>query len=152
MSAISPASALTACPARFFQRYPVDRRAALDAVLARIEDIHVTDAYHSLSIEGYRVSPTLIARVHSGDWNPERQPADRAHRDALAARGYWQAYQAVRDSVRRAVADERLGAVAEADHPTWYAGAAFASEAGSSTRAPSICTSPRPSRLHPFGA
>ena len=74
----------------------------------------VTDAYHSLSIEGYRVSPTLIARVRSGDWNPERHPADRAHRDALAARGYWQAYQAVRDSVRRAVAGEPPGSVAEA--------------------------------------
>ena len=99
---------------------PPGRPANVEVVLARIEDIYVTDAYHSLSIEGYHVSPTLIAHVRSGDWNPERQPADRAHRDALAARGYWQAYQAVRNSVRRAVAGEPPGAVAEADHRTWY--------------------------------
>ena len=102
-----------------FPRPPVGP-AGIDAVLARIEGVYVTDAYHSLSIEGYRVSPTLIARVRSGDWNPDRHPADRAHRDALAARGYWQAYQAVRDSVRRAVAGEPSGDVAEADHRTWY--------------------------------
>ena len=99
---------------------PPGRPADGELVLARIEDLYVTDAYHSLSIEGYRVSPTLIARVRSGDWNPERHAADRAHRDALAARGYWQAYQAVRDSVRRAVAGEPAGAVAEADHRIWY--------------------------------
>ena len=99
---------------------PPGRPADVEVVLARIEDVYVTDAYHSLSIEGYHVSPTLIARVRSGGWNPERHAADRAHRDALAARGYWQAYRAVRDSVRRAVAGESPGAVAEADHRTWY--------------------------------
>ena len=46
--------------------------------------------------------------------------ADRAHHDALAARRYRQAYQAVRASVRRALAVEPPGAVAEADHRTWY--------------------------------
>jgi len=99
---------------------PPGRPADVEVVLARIEDLYVTDAYHSLSIEGYHVSPALIARVRSGGWNPERHAADRAHRDALAARGYWQAYQAVCDSVRRAVAGEPPGAVAEADHRTWY--------------------------------
>ena len=63
--------------------------ADVDALLARIEDVYVTDAYHSLSIEGYRVSPTLIGRVRAGDWNPDHHAADRGHRDALAARGYW---------------------------------------------------------------
>ena len=99
---------------------PPGRRAAIEVVLARIADVYVNDAYHSLSIEGYRVSPTLIARVRSGAWNPGRHPADRAHRDALAARGYWQAHQAVRNSVRRALAGEPPGVVAEADHRIWY--------------------------------
>ena len=102
-----------------FPRPPV-RPPDIKAVLARIEDVYVTDAYHSLSIEGYRVSPTLVARVRSGDRNPDRHPADRTHGDALAARGYWQAYRAVRDSIRRALAGEPAGAVAEADHRTWY--------------------------------
>ena len=46
------------------------------------------DAYHSLSIEGYRVSPELIERVRSGAWNPDSDAQGRAHRDALAVRGY----------------------------------------------------------------
>ncbi len=46
--------------------------------------------------------------------------ANRAHCDAFAARRYRQAYQAVRASVRRAVAVEPPGAAAEADHRTWY--------------------------------
>ena len=107
---------------RVLDRFPPPpaRPPGIDAVLARIEDVYVTDAYHSLSIEGYRVSPTLVVRVRSGGWDPDRHPEDRAHRDALAARGYWQAHQAVRASVRRAVGGEPVGTVAEADHRIWY--------------------------------
>ncbi len=105
---------------RVVDGFPGPPAPSVDVQLARIEDVYVTDAYHSLSIEGYRVSPTLIERVRGGDWDPDRHPADRAHRDALAARGYWQAYQVVRGSVRRALAGEPPGAVAEADHRTWY--------------------------------
>ena len=53
---------------------PPGAPADVDVVLARIEDVYVTDAYHSLSIEGYRVSPTLVARVRAGGWNPDRHP------------------------------------------------------------------------------
>ena len=99
---------------------PPGRPADVEAVLARIADAYAADAYHSLSIEGYRVSPALIDRVRSGGWNPDRHPQDRAHRDALAARGYWQAHQAVLASVRRVIAGEAPGAAAETDHRTWY--------------------------------
>jgi hypothetical protein len=71
------------------------------AYLKAVDDIYVTDAYHSLSIEGYRVSPELIERVRSGEWNPDEDDDDRRHKNALVARGYWQAYQAVRESVRK---------------------------------------------------
>lgn len=88
--------------------------------LKQVEEIYVTDAYHSLSIEGYRVSPALIERVRSGNWNPDGNDQDREHRDALAARGYWQAYQVVRQSVRCVLAGENPGDVADEDHGTWY--------------------------------
>ena len=99
---------------------PARGPADLDALLERIEEVYVTDACHSLSIEGYRVTPALIDRVRGGVWNPDRNEEDRADRDALAARGYWQAYRAVRGSIRRAAGGENPGTVAEEDHRTWY--------------------------------
>ena len=48
----------------------------IDAYLKQIDEIYVTDAYHSLSIEGYRVSPELIDKVRSGTWNPETDEQD----------------------------------------------------------------------------
>jgi hypothetical protein len=46
-----------------------------EAYLKRVNDAYVTDAYHSLSIEGYRVTPALIERVRSGTSNPESTKA-----------------------------------------------------------------------------
>jgi len=94
--------------------------ADIDAYMKAVEDLYVTDAYHSLSIEGYRVSPALIERVRTGAWNPDDDKSDREHRNALAARGYWQAYQAVRESVRKVLRGENPGAVVDADHGDWY--------------------------------
>ena len=102
-----------------FPRAP-GRPEDVTAHLKRIEDVYVTDAYHSLSIEGYRVSPALIEAVRGGAWNPDRNEDHRTQRDALAARGYWQACQVVRSSVRRVLEGENPGTVAEEDHGTWY--------------------------------
>ena len=38
----------------------------VDAYMKRVEEAYVTDAYHSLSIEGYNVTADLIQRVRSG--------------------------------------------------------------------------------------
>ena len=35
----------------------------IDAYLKQIDEIYVTDAYHSLSIEGYRVSPEQMSKT-----------------------------------------------------------------------------------------
>lgn len=91
-----------------------------NAYLDRVEELYVTDAYHSLSIEGFRVSRDLIEKVRSGGWDPEYDEDDRLHRDALAARGYWQAYQVVRKSIARIVAGDDPGSVADDDHGRWY--------------------------------
>jgi Fic family protein len=96
------------------------RPSNIAAYLKTADDTYVTDAYHSLSIEGYRVSPELIERVRSGDWNPDENEDDGEHRNALAARGYWQAYQAVRKSVRKALEGENAGAISDDDHGDWY--------------------------------
>jgi len=96
------------------------RPSDIAAYLKAADDIYVTDAYHSLSIEGYRVNPELIERVRSGEWEPDENEDDRKHRNALAARGYWQAYQAVRRSVRKVLEGENPGSVCYDDHGDWY--------------------------------
>jgi Fic family protein len=92
----------------------------IDTYLKQVSDTYVLDAYHSLSIEGYRVSTELIERVRSGRWNPDANEDDRNQRNALAARGYWQAHQSVQQSVRRILESARPGAVADEDHRNWY--------------------------------
>jgi hypothetical protein len=92
----------------------------IDAYLQRVEEAYVTDAYNSLSIEGYRVSVELIDRVRKGNWNPDAHEEDRKHADALAARGYWQAFQAVKTSLRSVLENKNPGTVADQDHGTWY--------------------------------
>jgi len=90
------------------------------AYLKHIEDVYATDAYHSLSIEGYRVSPELIEKVRSGGWSPDNIENDREQHNAMAARGYWQAYRAVRGSIKKILKHDNPGKVAYADHSTWY--------------------------------
>jgi len=59
---------------------------AIKAFMERIEEVYVNDAYHSLSIEGYRVSEDLIRRITGKDWSPETIVAEHETKNALAAR------------------------------------------------------------------
>jgi len=88
--------------------------------LRYVDEIYQSDAYHSLSIEGYSVTPDLIEKVRQGGWNPDRNEKDRKDRDALAARGYWQAFKAVKESVSKVLAGANPGALARVEHKEWY--------------------------------
>lgn len=90
------------------------------AYMKGVEKAYVTDAYHSLSIEGYRVSTELIERVGKGSWNPDANDKDRTERNSMAARGYFQAFQTVEESIGRVLKGENPGVVAEEDHREWY--------------------------------
>ncbi|WP_129777205.1 Fic family protein [Peristeroidobacter soli] len=92
----------------------------VDAYIKQVNAAYVADAYNSLSIEGYKVSAELIERVRSGSWNPDSIKGDRDQRDALAARGYWQAFQTVGRSIEKVLDGAQAGAVADQDHATWY--------------------------------
>ena len=92
----------------------------VDDYLAEVEDKFVSDAYHSLSIEGYRVTYDLIEHVRSGDWNPEQSDESKKHLDAMAAKGYWDAFQQVMLAVERVLHGENCGEVFEAVHGDWY--------------------------------
>ena len=95
---------------------PRDRQ----AYLRFVDEIYQSDAYHSLSIEGYKVTPELIDRVRSGDWNPDTHDQDRDDRDALAARGYWQAFQLVKYDIAAIIEGANPGTLTRATHRDWY--------------------------------
>lgn len=88
--------------------------------LGQVQERYKTDAYNSLSIEGYRVTDKLIERVASGGWDPEATPADRRDRDAMAARGYFEAFRAVKASIEKVLQGQNPGEIARVDHHDWY--------------------------------
>lgn len=95
---------------------PKDQKAYLQSV----DEIYRSDAYHSLSIEGYSVTPDLIEKVRLGDWDPDHDERDKKNRDALAARGYWQAFQAVKGTVEKVIAGGDAPDLAREAHKEWY--------------------------------
>lgn len=88
--------------------------------LDRLTDLYEKDAYNSLSIEGYQVDDDLIARVKNNNWNPDIHPQDLQDRNALAARGYYEASLEVKKSILRLFEGERPGEVVEQDIKKWY--------------------------------
>ena len=68
-------------------------------VLANMDATYIKDSYNSLSIEGYKVTEELLERVRSGEWDPKKDARDKEQKDALAARGYYQAYQTLRTAI-----------------------------------------------------
>ena len=92
----------------------------VDDYLKQVEENYTKDAYHSLSIEGYRVTPDLIERVRSGNWNSDENNEDIEQKNAMAARGYFLAFQEVKNSIKAILNGENSGTVADRDHSTWY--------------------------------
>ena len=91
-----------------------------DSYLSLVDQTYQNDAYHSLSIEGYRVTPELVERVRTGDWDADKHDTDRQSRDALAARGYWQAFCLVKETVGKVIGGASPGAVVRTAHRDWY--------------------------------
>ena len=83
--------------------YTIKAQKSTQESLDQINDIYQNDAYHSLSIEGYQVSEGLINKVSSGNWDPIQSTDDRQNKNALAARGYWQAFQLVVKDLKNAL-------------------------------------------------
>jgi hypothetical protein len=92
----------------------------METYLKTMDNLYVNDAYHSLSIERSRVTRELIERVRSGEWDHHKYEEDRKQLDAMAARGYWQAFQQVREIVQTILSGENSGHVADTDHGRWY--------------------------------
>ena len=88
------------------------------ALLEDIEARYVADAYHSLSIEGYRVTPELIEWVRNSHWNPDG--VDKSEKNAMAAKGYFDAHTLVKADVVRGLQGENPGTLFRRRLPDWY--------------------------------
>lgn len=91
-----------------------------ETYLDNVEAVYEHDAYNSLSIEGYRVTPELIERIRSGSWNPDGNPKDQQEMAALAAKGYFEAFRMVKKSLARVLQGENAGKVLRQDYSDWY--------------------------------
>ncbi|HSA59558.1 MAG TPA: Fic family protein [bacterium] len=86
-----------------------------------IQELYSQDAYHSLSIEGYQVTEELINKIADGNWDPESSEYDKNQMNALAAKGYHDAFQTVIDSVDKVFKrGKSAGEIFEEDLQTWY--------------------------------
>jgi hypothetical protein len=91
-----------------------------EAYLKRVNEIYTHDAYHSLSIEGYQVTPELIDKIANGDWDPSASPADHAQVNAMAAKGYHEAFKRVVASLGDVLSGASAATVAKRDLQDWY--------------------------------
>ena len=73
-----------------------NQQITVNEYLNSVDQIYTTDAYHSLSIERYRVSSELIELVRGGEWNPDDNASHQELKNAMAARGYYGTTQQVK--------------------------------------------------------
>jgi len=68
-----------------------------------------------------QVTDALIDRVAQQGWNPDADQQDKKDRDALAARGYYQAFQSVRTDLEAILRGQNSVTVVRSAHHRWYA-------------------------------
>lgn len=99
------------------QKTPID----IEKIIEDMEEKYQADAYHSLSIEGYQVSRELIDKVSSGKWNPAQNREDKDIKNALAARGYYEAFETVKQTIIHSIQKgEEITRKLAAEHHKWY--------------------------------
>lgn len=98
---------------------PTNTRSA-EECLKGIDDVYVNDAYNSLSIEGYQVSQDRIRRIRDGNWNPEGDLQDKQARDAMAAKGYFEAFKLVKNAIVSVKDGLDPARVANNHYQDWY--------------------------------
>lgn len=102
------------------ENFPQDLKATNPDTISLIQEIYSQDAYHSLSIEGYQVTEDLIQKIANGQWDPELEEQDRNLWNALAAKGYHNAFEKMLKSALRILEGENPGQVVQSDLPSWY--------------------------------
>lgn len=87
--------------------------------ISQIEENYQQDAYHSLSIEGYEVGIDLIEKVRNHQWNPDVYE-NRNIVNALAARGYYEAFREVESTIVKIFDGAPPGETVAVDLAHWY--------------------------------
>jgi Fic family protein len=102
--------------------FPLTSKGAINHknYLAQLQDLYDKDAYNSLSIEGYVVNDSLIEKVKNTAWNPDTNPRDLEEKNALAARGYFEAFEEVKQSIEQIFQGINPGEIIEKDLKKWY--------------------------------
>lgn len=98
--------------------HPLRQDAA--SVRAMMDATYIKDSYNSLSIEGYKITEGLLEKVRSGNWDPKNDEEDKERKNALAARGYYQAYQLLKQSVASALEGEDPAKMYVKNHQNWH--------------------------------
>ena len=91
-----------------------------ESILSMMDATYIKDSYNSLSIEGYKITEGLLEKVRSGNWDPKNDEADKERKNALAARGYYQAYQLLKQSVRDALESQNPARMYVKSHQSWH--------------------------------
>jgi Fic family protein len=82
--------------------------------LKELKELYVKDAYNSLSIEGFQVDAELIQGVCGNDWD-----SDCDESNALAARGYYEAFLEVEKTVAKILEGESSGEIIAKELQQW---------------------------------
>ena len=91
-----------------------------EEIMAMMDATYIKDSYNSLSIEGYKITEGLLEKVRSGNWNPKDDDADKERKNALAARGYFQSYQLLKQSVKDALNGQDPAQMYVKNHQGWH--------------------------------
>ena len=78
-----------------------------EQIESMLELVKQEDMYHSLSIEGYKITDELIENVIKGNWNPDLDDKDRKTKDALAAKGYADAFNEIKSDLKNEVLSQK---------------------------------------------
>ena len=87
------------------------------SVLAMMDATYIKDSYNSLSIEGYKITEE---KVRSGNWDPKNNEEDKERKNALAARGYYQSYQLLRQNIAEVFAGQDPSQMYVKNHQSWH--------------------------------
>lgn len=88
------------------------------AYFAKAHELYAYDAYHSLSIEGFQVTPDLISRIAAA--SDRDDPATKEENNRLAAKGYSLAHDSMLGSIGKIFAGGQPGLTVSSDLPYWY--------------------------------